>query len=311
MDETYDTIARINEKFNKMSKSHKKLATFVIDHYEQAAFMTAAKMAKTVGISEATVVRFAYALEYDGYPEFQASLANWVKKKLDSVQSIGAKYGSSTQAEILTSVLSADIEKIEDTIEHIDAQAFEAAVDIILGAKHVYIIGLRSCKPMAQFLHFYLNIIRGDVNLIDSTSTSETFEQMLRINEKDVVIGISFPRYSMRTLKAMEMANDKNAKVISITDTIHSPMCLYSSCNLLARSDMVSIVDSLVAPLSVINALVVAMCLKRPDDVRRNLESLECAWDNYQVYLKDEIDFVDEEMLSVPLQAQMARRRKR
>ncbi len=311
MDETYDTIARINEKFNKMSKSHKKLATFVIDHYEQAAFMTAAKMAKTVDISEATVVRFAYALEYDGYPEFEASLANWVKKKLNSVQSIGAKYGSSTQAEILTSVLSADIEKIEDTIEHIDAQAFETAVDIILGAKHVYIIGLRSCKPMAQFLHFYLNIIRGDVNLIDSTSTSETFEQMLRINEKDVVIGISFPRYSMRTLKAMEMANDKNAKVITITDTIHSPMCLYSSCNLLARSDMVSIVDSLVAPLSVINALVVAMCLKRPDDVRRNLESLEYAWDNYQVYLKDEIDFVDEEMLSVPLQAQMARRRKR
>ena len=311
MDETYDTISRINEKFNKMSKSHKKLATFVIDHYEQAAFMTAAKMAKTVGISEATVVRFAYALEYEGYPEFQASLADWVKKRLTSVQSIGAKYGSSTQAEILTSVLSADIEKIEDTMEHIDAQAFEAAIDIILGAKHVYIIGLRSCKPIAQFLHFYLNMIRGDVNLIDSTSTSETFEQMLRINEKDVVIGISFPRYSMRTLKAMEMANDKNAKVVTITDTIHSPMCLYSSCNLLARSDMVSIVDSLVAPLSIINALVVAMCLKKPDDVRRNLESLEYAWDNYQVYLKDEIDFIDEEMLNVPLQAQMARRRKR
>lgn len=311
MDETYDTISRINEKFNKMSKSHKKLATFVIDHYEQAAFMTAAKMAKTVGISEATVVRFAYALEYEGYPEFQASLADWVKKRLNSVQSIGAKYGSSTQAEILTSVLSADIEKIEDTMEHIDAQAFEAAIDIILGAKHVYIIGLRSCKPIAQFLHFYLNMIRGDVNLIDSTSTSETFEQMLRINEKDVVIGISFPRYSMRTLKAMEMANDKNAKVVTITDTIHSPMCLYSSCNLLARSDMVSIVDSLVAPLSIINALVVAMCLKKPDDVRRNLESLEYAWDNYQVYLKDEIDFIDEEMLNIPLQAQMARRRKR
>ncbi len=311
MDETYDTISRINEKFNKMSKSHKKLATFVIDHYEQAAFMTAAKMAKTVGISEATVVRFAYALEYEGYPEFQSSLADWVKKKLNTVQSIGAKYGSSTQAEILTSVLSADIEKIEDTIEHIDVQAFEAAVDIILGAKHVYIIGLRSCKPMAQFLHFYLNIIRGDVKLIDSTSTSETFEQMLRISGEDVVIGISFPRYSMRTLKAMEMANDKNAKVITITDSIHSPMCLYSSCNLLARSDMVSIVDSLVAPLSIINALVVAMCLKKPEDVRKNLESLEYAWDNYQVYLKDEIDFIDEEMLNVPLQAQMARRRKR
>ena len=226
------------------------------------------------------------------------------------VQSIGAKYGASSQAEILSSVLSSDVEKIEDTMEHIDAQAFETAVDIILAAKHIYIIGLRSCRPLAQFLHFYLNLIRGDVNLLDSTSTSETFEQMLRINEKDAVIGISFPRYSMRTLKAMEMANDKNAKVITITDTIHSPMCLYSACNLLARSDMVSIVDSLVAPLSVINALVVTLCLKRPDEVRKNLESLEYAWDNYQVYLKDEINFIDEDMLNTPLQAQMSRRRK-
>ncbi len=311
MDEKRDTISRINEKFNKMSKSHKKLATFVIDHYEQAAFMTAAKLGKAVGISEATVVRVAYALDYEGYPEFQEALAEWVKKKLNTVQSIGAKYGTSSQAEILTSVLSSDIEKIEDTMEHIDAQAFEAAVDIILAAKHVYIIGLRSCKPLAQFLHFYLNMIRGDVYLLDSTSTSETFEQMLRINEKDAVIGISFPRYSMRTLKAMEMANDKNAKVITLTDTIHSPMCLYSSCNLLARSDMVSIVDSLVAPLSLINALVVALCLRRPDEVKRSLESLERAWDNYQVYLKDEINFIDEDMLNTPLQAQMGQRRKR
>ena len=311
MNETYDTISRINEKFNKMSKSHKKLATFVIDHYEQAAFMTAAKLAKAVGTSEATVVRFAYALEYEGYPEFQESLAEWVKKKLNTVQSIGAKYAASSQAEILSSVLSSDVEKIEDTMEHMDIQAFETAVNIILSAKHVYIIGLRSCRPLAQFLHFYLNLIRGDVNLLDSTSTSETFEQMLRINEKDAVIGISFPRYSMRTLKAMEMANDKNAKVITITDTIHSPMCLYSACNLLARSDMVSIVDSLVAPLSVINALVVTLCLKRPDEVRKNLESLEYAWDNYQVYLKDEINFIDEDMLNTPLQAQMSRRRKR
>ncbi len=310
MNETYDTISRINEKFNKMSKSHKKLATFVIDHYEQAAFMTAAKLAKAVGTSEATVVRFAYALEYEGYPEFQESLAEWVKKKLNTVQSIGAKYAASSQAEILSSVLSSDVEKIEDTMEHMDIQAFETAVNIILSAKHIYIIGLRSCRPLAQFLHFYLNLIRGDVNLLDSTSTSETFEQMLRINEKDAVIGISFPRYSMRTLKAMEMANDKNAKVITITDTIHSPMCLYSACNLLARSDMVSIVDSLVAPLSVINALVVTLCPKRPDEVRKNLESLEYAWDNYQVYLKDEINFIDEDMLNTPLQAQMSRRRK-
>ena len=228
---------------------------------------------------------------------------------MNSVQRVGAKYGKSTQSELLASVLSADIEKIQDTIEHVDAQAFETAVNIILSVKHIYIIGLRSCKPLAEFLHFYLNIIRGDVYLLDSTSTSETFEQMLRINEKDAVIGISFPRYSMRTLKAMEMANDRNAKVITITDTIHSPMCLYSSCNLMARSDMVSIVDSLVAPLSLINALVVALCLKKPEDVKRNLESLEYAWDNYQVYLKDEINFIDEDMLNTPLRAQKNARR--
>ncbi len=311
MEIKYDTISRINDKFNRMSKSHKKIATFIIDHYEQAAFMTAAKLGKTVGISESTVVRFAYALEYEGYPEFQEALAEWVKDKLNSVQKIGAKYGKSTQSEILTSVLNADIEKIDDTIDHVDPQAFEAAVDIILNAKHVYLIGLRSCKPLAEFLHFYLNMIRSDVVLLDSTSTSETFEQMLRIDEKDAIIGISFPRYSMRTLKAMEMANDRNAKVITITDTIHSPMCLYSSCNLMARSDMVSIVDSLVAPLSLINALVVALCLKRPNEVKKNLETLEYAWDNYQVYLKDEINFIDEELLNTSLQTQMEQRRRK
>ncbi|MCD8038595.1 MAG: MurR/RpiR family transcriptional regulator [Lachnospiraceae bacterium] len=311
MEVKYDTISRINDKFNRMSKSHKKIAEYIIDHYEQAAFMTAAKLGKTVGISESTVVRFAYALGYEGYPEFQEALAEWVKDKLNSVQKIGAKYGKSTQSEILTSVLNADIEKIDDTIDHVDPQAFEAAVDIILNAKHVYIIGLRSCKPLAEFLHFYLNMIRSDVILLDSTSTSEIFEQMLRIDERDAIIGISFPRYSMRTLKAMEMANDRNAKVITITDTIHSPMCLYSSCNLMARSDMVSIVDSLVAPLSMINALVVALCLKRPNEVKQNLEALEYAWDNYQVYLKDEINFIDEELLNTPLQTQMEQRKRK
>ena len=146
-------------------------------------------------------------------------------------------------------------------------------------------------------------MIRGNVILLASTSTSEIFEQMIRIDEKDAMIGISFPRYSMRTLKAMEFANDRNAKVISITDTIHSPMCIYSSCNLMAKSEMVSIVDSLAAPLSLINALVVALCLKRPDDVRKNLESLENVWDNYHVYLKDEINFIDETtFFSTPLQ---------
>ncbi|MBQ6786786.1 MAG: MurR/RpiR family transcriptional regulator [Lachnospiraceae bacterium] len=308
MDYRNDTISRINDKFNKMSKSHKKVATFILDHYEQAAFMTAAKLGATVGISESTVVRFAYCLGYEGYPEFQEALAEWVKNKLNSVQKIGAKYGKSTQSEILTAVLTADMENISSTIEHVDPQAFETAVETILKAEHVYIIGIRSCEPLARFLYFYLNMIRGNVILLASTSTSEIFEQMIRIDEKDAMVGISFPRYSMRTLKAMEFANDRNAKVISITDTIHSPMCLYSSCNLMAKSEMVSIVDSLAAPLSLINALVVALCLKRPDDVRKTLESLEDVWDNYQVYLKDEINFIDETTLSTPLQREREQR---
>ena len=170
-------------------------------------------------------------------------------------------------------------------------------VDIILEAETVYIIGIRTCEPLADFLSFYLNMIRGNVRLVRTTSVSEIFEQMLRIDERDVVIGISFPRYSMRTLKALEFANDRNARVIAITDSVHSPMNLYSSCNLLARSDMVSIVDSLVAPLSVINALVVALCMKRPEEVRQELEMLEDTWNNYQIYMNDEINFIGEEPL--------------
>jgi len=298
----YDIITRINDHFNSMSKSHKAIAVFIEEHYDQAVFMTAAKMGETLGISESTVVRFAAGIGYEGYPEFQKALAEWVKNKLNVVQKIGAKYGRSSQSEILNSVLSADIEKIQDTIVNMDTAAFETAVNIILEAKTIYIIGMRSCAPLADFLHFYLHMIRGNVQLLRSTSVSEMFEQMIRIDEKDAIVGISFPRYSMRTLKAMEFANDRNAKVITITDSIHSPMNLYSSCNLLARSDMVSIVDSLVAPLSVINALVVALCLKRPEEVKNNLEQLEYAWNNYQVYLNDEINFIDEDaMLHNPL----------
>ncbi len=298
----YDIITRMNEKFIKMSKGHKAVASYISDHYEQAVFMTAAKLGETVGVSESTVIRFAAGLGYEGYPEFQKELESWVKNKLNTVQKIGTKYGKSTQSEILNSVLHADIEKIQDTLVSLDAMAFEAAVDIILEAETVYLVGVRSCEPLADFLHFYLNMIRGNIVLLKTTSVTEMFEQMIRISERDAIIGISFPRYSMRTLKAMEFANDRNAKVITVTDSIHSPMNLYSSCNLLARSDMVSIVDSLVAPLSLINALVVAMCLKQPEEVKNNLEMLEDVWNNYQVYLNDEINFIDEEpMLNYPL----------
>ena len=299
---TQDVLSKINEKYGKMSKGHKAIATYITDHYDQAVFMTAAQLGKEVGVSESTVVRFASALGYDGYPEFQKVLEEWVKNKFNSVARVGAKYGKSSQSEILRSVLTADIEKINDTLEYLDPAAFETAVDTLLYAENIYIIGLRSCEPLADFLSFYLQMIRGNIIQLRSTSTTEIFEQMIRISEKDAIVGISFPRYSMRTLKAMEFANDRNAKVIAITDTVHSPMNLYSSCNLLARSDMVSIVDSLVAPLSLINAMVVAFCLKCPEEVKSNLEALEQAWANYQVYLNDEINFIDEDnMFQAPL----------
>jgi len=299
---TQDVLAKINEKYPKMSKGHKAVAAYITEHYDQAVFMTAAQLGNEVGVSESTVVRFASAIGYDGYPEFQRVLEEWVKDKFSSVARVGAKYGKSSQSEIIQSVLSADIEKINDTLENLDPVAFETAVDTLLNAENIYIIGLRSCEPLAEFLSFYLQMIRGNIVLLRSTSTTEVFEQMIRISERDAIVGISFPRYSMRTLKAMEFANDRNAKVIAITDTVHSPMNLYSSCNLLARSDMVSIVDSLVAPLSLINALVVAMCLKCPEKVKNNLEALEDAWANYQVYLNDEINFIDEDnMFQAPL----------
>ncbi len=295
MSQQYDVLNRINGKYDKMSKSHKAIASYISEHYDQAVFMTAAKLGETLGISESTVVRFASSIGYAGYPELQKALEDCVKGKLNSVQRMDAKYGRSSQSEILTSVMNADMEKLQHTIDNLDTAAFESAVTTILEAETVYVMGLRSNEPLAGFLQFYLNMIRNNVVLLNTTSVSETFEQMIHISARDCFIGISFPRYSMRTLKAMEFANDRNAKVIAITDSIHSPMNLYSSCNLLARSDMVSIVDSLVAPLSVINALVVAMCLKRPQEVKRNLEMLEETWNNYQVYLNDEINFIDDE----------------
>ena len=295
MADNSNVISRIKEKYQSMSKSHKAIANFIFDHYDQAVFMTAAKIGEELGISESTVVRFASYLEYAGYPEFQAALAQWVKNKLNTVQKMDAKYGKSTQSEILNAVLTADMKNVKETLQSIDPAAFDVAVHTILAARNVYILGVRSCEPLADFLHFYLNMIRGNVVNLKTTSVTEIFEQMLRISDEDVFIGVSFPRYSMRTLKAMEFARDRNAKVISITDSARSPMTLYSTCNLVASSDMVSIVDSLVAPLSVINALVVALCMQRPDEVKESLTTLEEAWNNYQVYLNDEIDFIGEE----------------
>ena len=203
-------------------------------------------------------------------------------------------YGRISQSQILETVLQSDTENLKSTLESIDQNAFELAVDTILNAKNIYVIGIRSCSPLASFLSFYLNLICENVTAVNTNSSSEIFEQLIRVSEDDVVIGISFPRYSMRTLKALEFASNRKATVITLTDSVHSPMTLYSSCNLIARSDMASIVDSLVAPLSVINALVVALCMKKQKEVITTLETLEQIWDEYQVYSKDELNMVDD-----------------
>lgn len=289
-----ELLNRIKEHYDKFSKGQKLLARYIVDNYDKAVFLTAAKLGKIVGVSESTVVRFATQLGYKGYPGFQKALEELVRNQLNSIQRMEVTYGRISQSEILASVLQSDIEKIKLTLAHMDQSAFESAVDTILKAKRIYIVGIRSCAPLADFMSFYLNLIMDNVTSVNTNSASEIFEQLIRIGEEDVIIGISFPRYSMRTLKALEFASNRKAKVITLTDSVHSPMNLYSSCNLIARSDMASIVDSLVAPLSVINALVVALCMKKQDEVVKTLETLEQIWDEYQVYSRDELNHVNE-----------------
>lgn len=293
---TNEVLKRIEENYGGFSKRQKVLADYILKNYDKAAFLTAAKLGKVVGISESTVVRFATELGYKGYPGFQKALEELVRTKLNSIQRMEVTYGRIAQSEILESVLHSDIDKIKMTLANIDQNAFEMAVNTILNARKIYIIGIRSCAPLAEFLKFYLNLICENVITVNANGSSEIFEQLIRINEEDVIIGISFPRYSMRTLKALEFASNRKAKVITLTDSIHSPINLYSSCNLIARSDMASIVDSLVAPLSVINALVVALCMKKQEDVITTLETLEEIWDEYQVYSSDELNLVEDKV---------------
>ena len=284
---TNELIARIEAKYDKMSKGQKRLADYVCQNYDKAVFLTAARLGEIVGVSESTVVRFATQLGYKGYPGFQKALEELVRNKLNSIQRMEVTYGRISQSEILETVLQSDIEKIKLTLAAIDHKAFNLAIDTILNARKIYVIGIRSCAPLASFLTFYLNLVCEDVTAVNTNSSSEIFEQLIRIGEEDV---ISFPRYSMRTLKALEFASNRKAKVITLTDSIHSPMNLYSSCNLIARSDMASIVDSLVAPLSVVNALIVALCMKKQKEVVSTLEMLEKIWGEYQVYSGDELN---------------------
>ncbi len=294
MSNTNDLTSRINERYSSMSKGQKLLAGYITDYYDNAVFLTAAKLGETVGVSESTVVRFAVHLGYKGYPEFQQSLEEMVRGKLSAIQHTEVSYGRIGRSGVLESVLRADMEKIKGTLEKIDRHAFQLAVDTILSARRIYVAGIRSCAPLAAFLAFYLNFMFDNVTNLQTNSSSELFEQMVRIGREDVIIGISFPRYSMRTLKALEFANNRSAKVITLTDSVHSPMNLYSSCNLIADSDMISIADSLVAPLSVINALITALCIRRQDEVAGTLDALEDIWEEYQFYGNDEIDYIDD-----------------
>ena len=289
-----ELILRIEERYSKMSKGQRRLADYVRKNYDKAVFLTAAKLGETVGVSESTVVRFAIQLGYKGYPGFQKALEELVRTKLNSIQRMEVTYGRISQSEILETVLHSDIEKIKQTLDVIDHKAFNLAIDTILNARKIYVIGIRSCAPLASFFSFYLNLVCDNVTPVTTNSSSEIFEQLIRIGEEDVIVGISFPRYSMRTLKALEFASNRKAKVITLTDSVHSPMNLYSSCNLIARSDMASIVDSLVAPLSVINSLIVALCMKKQKEVVSTLEMLEHIWDEYQVYDNDEIEPIDD-----------------
>lgn len=291
MEKNHDLIKRIQEKLSEMSKGQKLIANYIINHYDKAAFMTAARLGEVVGVSESTVVRFAIELGYDGYPKLQKVLQELIKSKLTSVQRIEVSSSRISEDNILRSVLQSDMEKIKLTLEEINQIDFNKIVESILSAKKIYVLGVRSSAPLASFLGFYFNLIFDNVRLVHTTSVSEMFEQILRATEGDVVIGISFPRYSKRTIKAMQYVKSQGATVIAITDSMESPMAQYADHSMIAHSDMASFVDSLVAPLSVINALIVAIGMRKKETLYQTFEKLENIWDEYQVYEKyDNID---------------------
>jgi len=291
-----DMLKNIEKEYTKLSKGQKRLADFVVNNYDKAVFMTAAKLGEVVGVSESTVVRFATTLGFSGYPGFQKELKEVVRNKLNSIQRMEVTSDRIGESGIIESVLRSDINQIKNTLTEIDVKAFNEAVGTIATAKKIYVVGLRSCAPLASFLGLYLNLICESVAVIHYNSSSEVFEQMMRVSNQDVVIGISYPRYSMRTLKALEFASSRQAKVITLTDSIHSPINLYSSCNLIAKSDTTSIVDSLVAPLSVINAIIVSLFIRNQKAVINTLEDLELIWDEYEVYNRDALNPIKHEI---------------
>ncbi|MGE4282919.1 MAG: MurR/RpiR family transcriptional regulator [Clostridia bacterium] len=286
MDKKQDLLSKIQLSMSQFSKGQKLIANYILNHYDKAAFMTASRLGTVVGVSESTVVRFATELEYDGYPKLQKALQELIRTKLTSVQRMEIASDRIGDQDILTTVLQADMDKIRLTLDEIDKDDFEEIIETILNAKKIYILGVRSSAALASFLGFYFNLIFDNVRLVHTTSVSEMFEQVLRVTSDDVVIGISFPRYSRRTIKALQYAKDQGSKVVAITDSSLSPLASFADHAIIARSDMTSFVDSLVAPLSVINALIVALGMRKKDDIYKTFEHLEHIWDEYQVYEK-------------------------
>lgn len=285
-----DLITKIQSELPGFSKDQKQIARFILEHYDKAAFMTASRLGVTVGVSESTVVRFATELGYDGYPHLQRALQEMIRNKLTSVQRMEVAGDRMGGRDVLQTVLHADTDMIRVTLDEIDRDAFQGAVDALMGAKRIYILGVRSSSALASFLGFYFNLLFENVTLVHTNSVSEIFEQVLRVGPGDVLFGISFPRYSKRTLSAMKYARDRGARVIALTDSQLSPLARVADHVLLARSDMASFVDSLVAPLSVINALIVAVGMSRRDEIEQTFNKLERIWEEYDVYEKPEDD---------------------
>ena len=281
-----DILTVIQENMSTFSKGQKRIANYILESYDKAAFMTASRLGKTVSVSESTVVRFAAELGYDGYPSMQRSLQKMIRNRLTSVQRIEVSNDRIGDQDLLSSVLQSDIEKIRLTLEEVDRQSFDRAVDAIVSARKIYIMGVRSSASLATFLSFYFNLIFDNVISVAANTASEVFETMLRVGAEDVVIGVSFPRYSSRTVQAMSFARDRGATTIAITDSEASPLAPISNYTLKARSDMASFVDSLVAPLSLVNALLVAVSRKKNDDLAHTFQTLEDIWDEYGVYEK-------------------------
>ncbi|MBQ8432945.1 MAG: MurR/RpiR family transcriptional regulator [Clostridia bacterium] len=281
-----DVLKLIENGMSSFSKGQKLIANYILSHYDKAAYLTASKLGAYVGVSESTVVRFAIELGYEGYPEFQHSLQEIIRNRLTSFQRIEVTNSLIGDENILERVLLSDAEKIRRTLEEVDHASFEEAIEKIVSADHIYIIGVRSSSSLASFLNFNFRMIFDNVKFIQTTSGSEMFEQIMQIKEGDVMIAISFPRYSKRIINAVEYARSKNANVVALTDSKVSPIAAYANQLLIAQSDMISFVDSLVAPLSIINAIVMAVSRKKQKEVTERLRVLEAVWDQYEVYDK-------------------------